>query len=201
MVATTVEQTRTRPGMTLEAYLSRSGERFEIINGREVPMSPTGYLHDSLKENLSEALKVYVKAHQLGRVMTEYTFLDPDNVSSNWVTGSFVPDIAFVAGARVDDYLANPVIDVKLPLALIPDLIIEIRSPTDRNLDVLGKIGYLLDLGVKAIWLINQRQESVTLYTPDSEPYTLTGDDLLTTDLLPGWSIAIHDLFANEFGA
>jgi hypothetical protein len=39
------------------------------------------------------------------------------------------------------------------------------------------------------------------VYTPEDDPRPLSIDDTLTTDLLPGWSLAVKDLFADEFGA
>jgi len=199
MVATTIAPDPTlipaRPGMSLVDYLARGSERFELINGKEIATSPTGYQHDSLQENLYDNLKAYVKSHHLGQVMIEHTFIDPASTAAKWVTGSVTPDIMFVAGTRVDEYNANPFINPDLPLPLVPELVIEIVSPTDRKAAILEKISYLLALGVQVIWSIKPQRQSVIVYTPDADETVLTGDNVLATDLLPGWSIAVRDLF------
>ena len=198
----TVEALEKKPGMSLDEYLARGEERFEIIDGEEIAMSPTVHRHDRLKQQLFLVLHNFVIAHKLGSMLVGYTFIDPDAKQSRWVCGSITPDIMFYSGTRLTDYdlVVRNTTDDDLPIAMIPDLVIEIISPTDRRRNVSRKIDYLLDLGVQTVWAINPLRQSVIIYTSDADPLVLTGAMNLSTDLLPGWSIAVKTLFSAELG-
>jgi len=194
--------TATQPGMSLTEYLARSGERFELFDGEEIPMSPHLMEHDEINFWLQKSLLSSALQNNLShRIAAEYTFVDPESVTTKWIKGSLVPDIVIIEGTRISEYKARHPNWRKTPLALVPDLAIEILSPNDHMSDVLGKIGYMLKLGVKTVWFINPRNQTVTIYVDEPTPTTLTGEEVLTTDLLPGWSIAVRDLFADEFGS
>jgi Uma2 family endonuclease len=63
---------------TAEDLLALGEEaRYELIEGRLVPMSPTGSLHGDLVAELTMILRSFVRAHQLGRVLT-------GEVGSDW---------------------------------------------------------------------------------------------------------------------
>ena len=197
-----IETAENTLGMSLADYLARGDERFELINGREVPMSPHLMEHDDLSYHLHKSLLTFTLTHNLPlRIANETTFVDPANASSNWVAGSLMPDIMITREQRIADYKKAHPDWRKFPMALVPDLAIEVLSPNDRASDVLDKISDMLEFGVQTVWLINPRAQEITIYVDQTNPRTLIGDTLLTTDLLPGWSIAAKTLFADEFGA
>ncbi len=62
---------------------------------------------------------------------------------------------------------------------------------------VLTKVGHWLDFGVPIVWLVAPRAETVTVFHPDREPLTLTGDALLSgEDSLPGFTLPVRAIFA-----
>jgi Uma2 family endonuclease len=164
MVATAAVST----GMSLTDYLARSGERFELINGKEILMSPTQMGHDDLIFNLFLRLYNYVKANHLGDVWMERTFTALSSEDSTWVTGSLVPDVMVILGNRVTEYKVAHPNWRELPMALVPDLVIEVQSLIDRNPGVLRKVAYMLEVGVKVIWVINQSHQPVTVYSSEA---------------------------------
>ena len=67
-------------------------ERFELIDGELVPMSPPGFDHGCIVADIASALREFVRRRKLGLIAVEAGFLvshDPDTVRS--------PDVAFVA--------------------------------------------------------------------------------------------------------
>src|SRR5574341_721785 len=68
MVAETVQ-----PGITEEDLLRLGAEDrlIEVINGEIVEMTPVGFLHHIITENVHEVLKTFVKLHRLGHVFME----------------------------------------------------------------------------------------------------------------------------------
>jgi len=78
---------------------------------------------------------------------------------------------------------------------LVPDLVVEIKSKTDRGSKLEDQLKLFLELGAKVAILINSDELIVNLYHPDGKITLLTEDDQLTlTELFPGWEIAISEL-------
>ena len=55
-----------------------------------------------------------------------------------------------------------------------PEFVIELLSPSDRVRVVQEKMQEWIDNGVELGWLINPRNQSVTIYRPGQEPMTLS---------------------------
>jgi Uma2 family endonuclease len=85
----------------------------------------------------------------------------------------------------------------KKPLTIVPDLVVEIMSPTDRFSNVLRKVKLYLSDGVQVCWIVDAERQAVLIYRAGSDQVTLlTEEDTLTeATLLPGLSIPIAKLF------
>ncbi len=190
--------TTTRIGMPLEEFIELGNDQpFELINGERIPKMPTVFGHSDMIRFLFRMMDGFTQTHKLGEVYTETTFILPDADDADWVEGSRIPDVMFFAGDRVKDYKAQNPRHRTRPLALVPDLIIEVVSPTDRVTDLEKKIdAYLLD-GVRLIWVLNPQTLKTTVYAPDLEqPLHLNPDGVLDADdVIPGFKISLSKLF------
>lgn len=73
----------------------------------------------------------------------------------------------------------------------------EIASANDRPGELRDKVDDYLAAGVRLVWVVWPDTRTVTVYAPDSEPFTLTADDTLDGgDVLPGFAAAVAELFA-----
>lgn len=184
-------------GMTLDEFMQRYGDEgpFEIVEGEIVPMTPQVTRSGIIAGELFLELATYVKSKGLGQVFIEVPFVIA--LEANWVAGSRVPDVMFVRAERMAELAAaDPEWESK-PLTIVPDLAVEIVSPTDRLSDVSKKIaGYLQD-GVRLVWLVEPDTQAVTIYTPGSKQLTrLSREDTLTgADLIPGFEMPAAKLF------
>jgi Uma2 family endonuclease len=184
-------------GMTLDEFVQRYGDEgpFELVEGEIVPMTPQVARSGIIAGELFLALATHVKSNGLGQVFIEVPFVTA--VEANWVAGSRVPDVMFVRAERMAELsAADPEWESK-PLIIVPDLAVEIVSPTDRLSDVSKKIaGYLQD-GVRLVWLVEPDMQTVTIYTPGSKQLTrLSSEDILTgADLIPGFEMPVAKLF------
>ena len=195
-----MDQTVVQQGMTLDEYIRRmdddSEPRFEIINGEVVPMSPSVSGSGYMASKLMKLIWPIILSKQLGELFSEMTFVLPNADSSTWVTGSRTPDLMFISAARFSAFNdTNPGWQER-PLALVPDLVIEIISPTDQMATVLKKVALYLEDGVQIVWVVNRKHQSITVYTLSDEPMVLTGDQILSGGaLIPGFSTHVRVLF------
>ena len=128
----------------------------------------------------------FVAEHDLGDVLgaeTGFTLArDPDTVRA--------PDVAFVSKSR------RPT-NRKGFVSLAPDLVVEVVSPSDEPDEVQAKIEDYLDAGVKVVWIIYPKTQSVTVYRSLADVYIVRADAVLTADdLLPGFALPVAHIFA-----
>lgn len=190
-------QTDTDIGMPIELYLTESQNNpFEIINGERVLKMPSGWIHSEIIRLIFRLLDAFVTAHQLGDVYAETTFIFPHTSKKNWVSGSRIPDVMFFTGSRLRDFIQTTD-DKNLPLAIGPDLIIEVLSPTDTFSLIDEKVSYDLANGVKAVWLIDPNRRKAWVYTPDTENSQVFGAEgvLTAEELLPNFKLELAKLW------
>jgi Uma2 family endonuclease len=122
----------TRTVATVEDVLrlAAQGERYELVDGELVPLSPTGLQHGGIEAFVAFVLNSYVIPRGLGLVATgEPLFrLDPHAGIAR------APDVALIRqdrlpSARVAGAFEGP-----------PDLAVEIVSPGDSARDVQRKV-------------------------------------------------------------
>jgi Uma2 family endonuclease len=192
-------QTTTRPGLPLAEYMRRYDEDgpFEIIDGEIVPMTPTKFGHSYLTRLLFLALHNFVSAGGQWEVFSETAFIKPGVDDPNWVEGSFVPDVMLIRADRVAAYTAANADWREKPLPIVPELAIEIVSPTDRYSEVYKKIERYFERGVLIIWLIDPQRKKVSVHRAGADQQTILGENgtLTGCDLLPGFEIAVKSLF------
>ena len=175
--------------MTADELLNMpdDGYRYELVRGVLKKMAPVGHAGGFYEANISGELRKFVKANHLGRAYSPNTgFLlerNPDYV--------LAPDAAFVRQERVE---AVGDTDGYFPGA--PDFAAEVISPSDRIANVYAKVEEWLNAGTRMVIVINPRNRTVSVHTPDADTVTLSEDYTLDGgDVVPGWRLPVIDLF------
>lgn len=75
-----------------------------------------------------------------------------------------------------------------------PDLAIEVISPSNRAADMKKKVGRYFESGVVEVWVVYPSTKGIELHAP-GETRTLTGAAVITSDLLPGFALPVHEIF------
>ncbi|HEY8602462.1 MAG TPA: Uma2 family endonuclease [Thermomicrobiales bacterium] len=171
--------------------------RYELIAGRLVRMSPTGFEHGEVTLNLSAPLHSFVKRHKLGVV----TAAETGYLLSQLHEGDtvFAPDIAFISTSRLANQPAPGTTGRRSYLRVAPDLAIEVASPDQHRSEMAAKAQHYLTAGVQHVWIIWPGRREVDVWRSGSpEPIaTLKDDDWLAApELLPGFEFRIADLFS-----
>ncbi len=100
------------------------------------------------------------------------------------------PDVAFVAAGRV------PLHAPPGPLDLAPDLAVEVTSPSDKLEDLEVKLADYRSAGILLVWVVIPAVRTVRVFPLDGPDHALRAGDTLTGGaVLPGFAVAVADLF------
>lgn len=161
--------------------------QMELVNGKIIVMSPSGYESDEVATEMSRVLSNWVRPRKLGRVTGAGAGFELPNSDVR------APDVSFVLRERLQ-------ISPRSYAELAPDLMVEVKSPSDSLKSLRNKIQNFLSLGTKVGILVNPEKHIVEVYRSGEEAIVLGDGDVLTIpDLLPGWEVAISDLWPIQF--
>ncbi|MEO1289628.1 MAG: Uma2 family endonuclease [Chloroflexota bacterium] len=188
---------RTKIGMSLDEFISRFEEQpFELINGEMWNMTPAKKKHSKISKRLYDRLLFHLVDNDLGEVFFESAFIIED--VSDWVSGSRIPDVMFYEKSRFDAHDKDNPDDDGKPFILVPDLVVEVISPSDKYSDVTTKVDAYLKDGVKLIWIVDPQRKTIAVYEGSDSPRTLRVDDTLTgANILPDFETAVKEIFLN----
>ena len=178
------------PLLTAEEFmkLHDSETRVELFRGRVVryamPQGPHGYICS----NAGGIIRNFARAHKLGRVFTNDTFVRVRlKEPTDTVRGA---DVAFVSYAKM------PPGDVPAGALPAPELVIEVRSPSDRIAQLSAKASEYLEAGVTVVVVIDPDTQSLAVYRENEFPIRMhNGDELTLPDVLPGFAVRVSQFF------
>ncbi len=159
--------------------------KWEFIQGQVIMHSPALNRHLLATKRLYDVMSAYARVKDLGVVHIEKALcVFPRN--------DYEPDIVFFGSAKAALTDADT---LKFP---IPDLAVEVLSPSTEARDRGIKfIDYALH-GVQEYWIIDTVAETVELHRLEGDVYPPTpaqADGILVSDVLAGFEIPVHAIF------
>ncbi len=183
------------PAMTIkdlnqvQSLFSEAGldYKIELEDGRLLIVGPSDIVSSEISSILIRLLGNWVYPRRLGRVFDSAGgFIMPD-------TNVKAPDVSFVRAARLRQsprYFGE----------LVPDLVVEIKSQSDRIKAIETKVLKFIELGAIVGILIDPDEETVAIYRSTGEPTILANGDILTVvELFPGWELPVSELWPPIF--
>jgi Uma2 family endonuclease len=166
--------------------LGSKADDFEMIRGVLREAEAMGGRHGEVGGFLHLDLGNFVVERDLGVVFTSDTqyevIRDPRTILK--------PDVSFIAGERLP---AETWIGI-VPMA--PDFAAEVASPSNRQADIIDKVGLYLKGGTRLIWVIRPEHQTVTVFRPDRpERIFGIGEELDGEDVFPGYRLPVDRLF------
>ena len=172
------------------------GERWELIDGvlYHVAAAPNTKHHD-VSDNTGDLVKAVIQPQRLGRIYRAPFALRLSD------TNTVEPDLLYISVERRHIITARG-------CEGIPDLVVEVLSPSNSARDVAVKRELYARHSIPEYWIENPIQETVLALT---EPVVIDGvgeyttetlysvGDTLTTDRIPGLAIAVADIFADPW--
>lgn len=175
--------------LELQGWDGTRDRKYELINGELIEMSPTNYPHARLAGRLFRYFKDYAESRNLGEASVEAGF-HPVNDRSTLLA----PDVAFIRRARLPDPESFTLV------GFMPDLAVEIKSPSNSMAELRRKSAIYLENGTQMVWIINpiKRVAEVCRLSDDGQFQSQTVDingKLEGEELLPGFELALRQLF------
>ena len=167
--------------------LPESDRPMELFRGRIEYLDIPGPRHGQLCGRMVFILMNFVEEHQFGHVLCNdsgvVTEHDPDTVRGM--------DVSFYSYSRLPKGpLPARYVDV------VPELVVEVRSPDDRWSRILKKVSEYLEAGVTAVCVLDPNTETARVYSAEETEQILTADqELLFPDILPGFAVPVRRFF------
>ncbi|MDZ8024993.1 MAG: Uma2 family endonuclease [Nostoc sp. DedQUE01] len=169
--------------------------QMELVEGKIIVSPPSDYESEEIGTRLITFLNNWVMSRRLGRITGSsagFIILSIEEADSE-KRNLRAPDVSFVRADRLKKTKRDFV-------ELVPDLMVEIKSKSDRIKPLEEKIQLFLQLGSVVGILIDPDKLTVTVYRLNQAPVVLqNGDTLTLPDLLPGWELAVSELWPPEF--
>lgn len=159
---------------------------FELVDGVLVEKA-MGYRESVLAMVFIWHFQNYSRSHRRGMIA------GPDGLLQlipKLVRG---PDASFTFRDSVE---GGKVPTAPVPL-LVPDVVVEVMSPSNTRREMERKLGEYLSAGVRLIWYVYPEERVVDIYAASPTPRRLTAADTLDGgDVLPGFTLKLAELFA-----
>ncbi|MDQ1318634.1 MAG: hypothetical protein QG588_2296 [Candidatus Poribacteria bacterium] len=173
--------------ITLDEFCDLFGDDdVELIDGVAIERMATQYSHEALFRFIYVILNLYVDKNNLGIALGSRTLVPITNYKGR------LPDILFVSKERENIIDEKRLIDA-------PDLVIEIISPNDRQLETMQRLGNYEQIGVKEFWIIDQPRKKVQAFFLDEDTKKFSPldvkDSILTSNVVKGFWINIDWLW------
>ncbi|MYE26219.1 MAG: Uma2 family endonuclease [Chloroflexi bacterium] len=165
------------------------GLRFELIDGVLIEMSAPGGEHGAIAINLGFFFRAFRLEQDLGIATAGTGYHPPDDRRT-----LLVPDVAFISHTRAPKPFPKKLVPV------MPDLAVEIRSPSNTLAELRDKARLYLDLGASLVWLVLPDDQSVEVCRMNESGETereILGPDatLSGENVLPGFSLEARRIF------
>jgi Uma2 family endonuclease len=165
----------------------------ELIDGEIIEVAPK-LEHGRAGSYLHGILFNYLEDHPIGEVMFEVDHRLPDDDEN-----TRRPDVSFITHERART------LDPKQNIPFMPDLAIEIKSPSNYYTGQEGlreKAAYYLKHGSRLALIVDTDKQRVEMYAKDKPPHILLLEDELDFgDVLPGLKIPVHKIFSTPNSA
>jgi len=171
------------------ARLPNDGWKYEVMRG-ELYMSPAPRpRHQVISSNLNFELQRFVRERELGKVLDS-----PIDVILPRGLGTPVqPNILFIHRDNLQ-IIGETTIDG------VPNLVVEILSPSNWIDDRRTKFDVYADAGITEYWIIDPQKESVELYTLLGNRYELVEKYGLgesgSSQVISGFTVTVDEIFA-----
>jgi Uma2 family endonuclease len=176
------------PAMTVEEFFRAYGgePNVELVRGQVVRCPMAGARHGRVNMNAGSLINEFTRSQKLGRVMSNDTLV---RITADTARGA---DVCFLSYAKLPAGVPLPDGVLEIP----PELVVEVKSPSDLWTDLLGKVLDYLRAGVAVVLVLDPKTESASVYRPGERQDVFETEQTLTLpDVLPGFEVLVARFF------
>jgi Uma2 family endonuclease len=174
----------------LEELPASDINRYELLGGRIMMTPPAKPNHSIVAVRISSALDRYRRALGSGLVLESSAGFDLPSGDT------LQPDVTFISDARRGTgRLTKP----KGFIGVVPDLVVEVLSPSTARRDRTEKKKVYEQCGVDEYWLVDPHRREVTIFTRDRDSFgeaRVLRAGVLTSRIVPDLDLTVEELFA-----
>jgi Uma2 family endonuclease len=161
---------------------------YEVVNGQRRELPPMGAFETSLAKVLLVLLDAHGIQNNLGEAYMEMLFLlDAEKDLQRR------PDVAFVSYQR---WPKGRKVPRTAAWAVVPNVAIEVVSPTNAWEEIMDKIHDYFASGVERVWVVSPSAAQVYVYTAVDANQIYNRADMLEDDAIAGLRLPLESLFA-----
>lgn len=177
--------------LTYEDFLlfPDDGKRHELIDGEHYVTASPNLKHQEVSGNLHVLLRTWLDEHPIGRVF--YAPFDVVFTRFDVVE----PDLLYMSNARATEILTAANVQG------VPELVVEIGSPSTRRRDETIKRRLYDRAGVSEYWVVDPELDVIRVYRREADGFgravelAAEAGDVLTSPLLPGLDLPLSRVF------
>ena len=171
------------------ALFPEDGQRHELIDGEHYVTPAPVRKHQVIVLNIATAIRFHLKSHPVGFVYVapfDVILSDHDVVE---------PDVLYVSRERAQEIEMSPWVKGA------PSLVVEVGSPGTHKRDETTKRRLYERYGVDEYWLVDTALDTITVLRRSGDGFERAAElrredgDVLTTPLLPEWSLSLREVF------
>ncbi len=164
---------------------------YELIRGRIVMSPPAGWPHGGVGSTLNLLIGSHVRERRLGILLDASAGYDLPSGDT------LEPDVSFMSHARFDEGPAP--VHGKF-LRIVPDLVVEILSPSSVSRDRVEKAEIYAQNGVDEYWIVDSKRREITLLFREGPVFAapeVVRDGAIPSRVFPGLRASVADVFAD----
>jgi Uma2 family endonuclease len=179
-----------RPGTATEAdvirYVDAADKRLvELVDGTLVE-KPMGYYEGRVGGVIFRYMDEFLEQNDTGICFAADSTL---RLAKGLVR---LPDVSFVSWSKIP----NRELPAEQIASLIPDLAIEVLSPSNTRAEMARKRRDFFAAGVQLVWQIDPDTHTAEVFTAPDASFTVPADGTLDGgDVLPGFQLSLARLF------
>jgi Uma2 family endonuclease len=153
----------------------------ELVDGELIDVSGNTPRHNLIRDSIIAAVREWIAKNNGGMAIAEQEY--------DFNGNAYGPDVSYFGAGK------KALLDLdKRVQRFVPDLAIEIVSTNDTYTSLMRKKDRYRGAGASEVWLVSTDPIQIAI---DAVAGTrvLRAGDTLTSDLLPGFALAVDDLF------
>jgi Uma2 family endonuclease len=162
---------------------------YELLNGRIVMIPPAGWPHSRIATTIVTRLSLHVEQSKLGIVLESSAGYDLPSGDT------LEPDASFITTQRLK---AGPKPETGKFLRIVPNLVVEILSPSTAQRDRTEKKEVYARNGVDEYWIVDAARKEVTVFSRTGRrfgPAKNCSKGRIASKLLSTLDLPVTDLF------